>query len=174
MLSSGLVRFPLRLLNLALNNMSYNAEYKTSEFSKLNVCSEASEFSPHIMNIESQIMWHGRLGHVSVKKIKRMMDLDLISRSLVDYKHKCEVCVSAKQTRKPHKEVVRSTQLLELIHSDVCDSIRPPTRVGNKYFVTCIDDYSRYCFVYPIKTKDEVFSKFQIYKKGKIERCWIW
>ena len=46
----------------------------------------------------------------------------------------------------------------------MCDSSRPSTRAGNKYFVTFIGDFSRYCYVYLIKTKDEVFNKFKTYK----------
>ena len=81
------------------------------------------------------------------------MNLDLIPKTQVNFKRKCEICVQAKQTRKAYKSVERNSQLLELIHSDVCDFNRQPTRVGNKYFVTFIDYCSRYCYVYLIKTK---------------------
>ena len=101
------------------------------------------------------------------------MDLNYIPKYKLDFKHKCEVCVQAKQTRKPHKSVERNAQLLERIHSDVCDSSRPSTRAKNKYFVTFIDDFSRYCYVYLINTKDEVFKKFKTYKtevENQLER----
>ena len=55
----------------------------------------------------------------------------------------------------------------------MCDSSRPSTRAGNKYFVTFIDDCSRYFYVYLIKTKDEVFNKFKTYKtevENQLER----
>ncbi|CAL2246164.1 unnamed protein product [Prunus armeniaca] len=107
--------------------------------------------------------YHGWLGHVSLSKIKRLMDLKQIPKSNVDLKHKCEVCVQAKQTRNSFKPVERNTLILELIHSDMCDSNRSPTRGGNKYFVRFIDDFSRYCHIYLIKTKDEVFDKLKIY-----------
>ena len=125
---------------------------------------EINKNYPHILNVESCNIWHGRLEHVNYEKLKKMMNLNIIPKSSVDLKHKCEVCVQAKFSRKPFKPVKRNTQLLELIHSDVCDSNRPPTRAGNKYFVTFIDDCSKYCYVYLIKTKDEVINKFKIYK----------
>ena len=50
------------------------------------------------------------------------MDLNLIPKANIDFKHKCEICVQEKQPRKPYKPIVRNTKLLELIHSDVCDS----------------------------------------------------
>ena len=38
------------------------------------------------------------------------------------------------------------------------------TRGGNEYFMTFIDDYSRYTYVYLLKIKDETFNAFKIYK----------
>ena len=77
---------------------------------------------------------------------------------------KCQICVQAKITRQSHKSVERSTEILNLIHSDVCDMCEELSIGGNKYFLTFIDDYSRYAYVYLLKTKDEVFAKFMLYK----------
>jgi len=46
------------------------------------------------------------------------------------------------------KTVERTSKPLELIHSDICDLKFAPTRGGKKYFITFIDDYTRYCQVY--------------------------
>ena len=59
---------------------------------------------------------------MSLRQLKRLMDLNLIPKANIDFKHKCEICVQEKQPRKPYKPIVRNTKLLELIHSDVCDS----------------------------------------------------
>jgi hypothetical protein len=37
------------------------------------------------------------------------------------------------------------------------------TRGGKKYFMTSIDDSTRYCYVYFLKTKDEALDFFKIY-----------
>ena len=37
---------------------------------------------------------------------------------------------------------------MHLIHSEVCDIYSNPTKRGKKYFVTFIDDFSKYCYVY--------------------------
>ena len=156
-----------------MNDVFIGKGYVIDGLFKLNVVFEVNKISPQVLNIESCDVWHGRLGHVSLKKMKQMMDLNLVPKSQVDFKRKCEICVQAKQTRKPHKSIERDSQLLELIHSDVCDSARPPTRAGNKYFVTFIDDSSRYCYVYLIKTKDEVFENFKVFKtkvENQLER----
>ncbi|MDD0148465.1 transposase family protein, partial [Shigella flexneri] len=61
--------------------------------------------------------------------------------------------------------VERKTEPLELIHSDVCDLKFVQTRGGNKYFITFIDDNTKYCYVYLMKSKDEVIEKFILYKQ---------
>jgi len=35
---------------------------------------------------------------------------------------------------------------------------------GSRYILSFIDDFSRKCFLYFLKTKDEVFSKFKEFK----------
>ena len=69
-----------------------------------------------------------------------MSNLMLIPKFDINHNSKCEVCVQSKQPRKPFKPVnFRDSQILELIHSDVCDSNRIPTRGGSRYFMTFID-----------------------------------
>jgi hypothetical protein len=76
-----------------------------------------------------------------------------------------------KATRKPFKPVVqkRASELLELIHTDVCGPISPVSLGGNMYFATFTDDFSRRSEVVFMKKKSEVFDKFKIYKK-KVEK----
>ena len=38
------------------------------------------------------------------------------------------------------------------------------TKGGKRYFITFIDDFSRYCRVYLMKHKDKAMEKFLIYK----------
>lgn len=67
--------------------------------------------------------------------------------------------------RKSFKPVqFRNTQILELIHSDVCDSNRGFIRGGSRYFITFIADHSKFCYTFLMKTKDEVLRKFEIFK----------
>ncbi|KAH9657251.1 hypothetical protein KPL70_022991 [Citrus sinensis] len=72
--------------------------------------------------------------------------------------------------------IARSKCILDLIHSDVWES--PDISMGGaKYMVTFIDDYSRRCWVYPIKKKSDVFLVFKEYKarveleSGKKIKC---
>jgi transposase InsO family protein len=75
--------------------------------------------------------------------------------------------VQSKQPQKPHKAIKeRHLAPLELIHSDICEMNGVLTEDGQRYFMTMIDDASRYCYVYLLKTKDEVMNCFKIYKAG--------
>lgn len=54
--------------------------------------------------------------------------------------------------------------MLQLIHSDLCDLNATPSIGNKKYIITFIDNYSRFCFVYLLHSKDETLDKFKIYK----------
>lgn len=92
----------------------------------------------------------------------------------------CEVCLKGKQTRLPFniiKEDKKAKRILEVISTDVCGPINPPTHDGKRYFVTFIDHFSHFCICYLLTRKNEVLEKFQEYVKSaeakfntKIER----
>ena len=54
--------------------------------------------------------------------------------------------------------------MLELIHSDICGPMPSTYLSGYEYYVTFIDDYSRYTWIYFLKNKSEVFEKFKEFK----------
>ena len=84
------------------------------------------------------------------------------------------MCVESKQPRKPHKVAeARSLAPLELVHSDLCEMNGILTKGGKRYFLTFIDDSTRFCNVYLLKTKDEAFNYFKTYKaevENQLER----
>jgi predicted AAA+ superfamily ATPase len=57
-------------------------------------------------------------------------------------------------TNKLFPRINKNLKLLELVHSDVCKLNGVLTRGGNRYFITFIDDFSRYTYVYLMKSKD--------------------
>ena len=50
------------------------------------------------------------------------------------------------------------------MHSDVWGATQVLSLGGSRYYVTFIDDYSRKVWVYFLKQKFEVFSKFKLWK----------
>ena len=135
---------------------------------KMNVITIVSYFNNKNVSsaymLESSNIWHGRLGHVNFDTLRKLMNLELLPKFNIDANHKCETCVESKLTRASFQIIERSTELLELIHSDTCDLKYVQTRGGKKYFVTFIDDCTRYCYVYLLRSKDEALEKFMHYK----------
>ena len=70
-------------------------------------------------------------------------------------------------TRKPipKKSETRTEATFDLIHTDVCGPMQTSTPSGNRYFLTMIDDHSKYTVVYLLKHKSEVSSKIKDYVK---------
>ncbi|KAH9682249.1 hypothetical protein KPL71_027276 [Citrus sinensis] len=126
---------------------------------------------------ESTMMWHLKLGHMSEQGLKILPERKLLPRLKSVSLPFCEHCVISKQHRlKFNRSIARSKCILDLIHSDVWES--PDISMGGaKYMVTFIDDYSRRCWVYPIKKKSNVFPVFKEYKarveleSGKKIKC---
>ena len=112
----------------------------------------------------SQNIWHGRLGHVNYDTMRKLINMDLIPKFAIDSQHKCEACVEAKMHRTSFHSVERSSEPLELVHTNVCDMNIVQTRGGKKYFVTFIDDSTRFCYVYLLRSKAEAIESFVHYK----------
>ena len=77
---------------------------------------------------------------------------------------KCKTYMLTKVTKQPFPSVTRNSAVLELVHSDLCDFHSTPSLGNKKYVVTFIDDYTRFCYVYLLHSKDEALDKFKIYK----------
>ena len=58
----------------------------------------------------------------------------------------------------------RATELLALVHTDVCGPFDVQTRGGYTYFIIFTDDLSRYGYVYLMKHKSEIFEKFKEFR----------
>ena len=74
----------------------------------------------------------------------------------------CEGCIAGKMARSkfPAGPFFRSSRIAEVMHSDVCGPFSTGSS-GAHYFVTFIDDISRFIAVYPIKNKSDVLSSFK-------------
>ena len=60
-----------------------------------------------------------------------------------------------KMTKMPFSGTMeRATDLLEIIHTEVCGPMNVEARGGYRYFLTFIDDLSRYGYIYLMKHKN--------------------
>ena len=58
----------------------------------------------------------------------------------------------------------RTSAPLELIHNDVAGPFPHMSMSQDKYALTFIDEFSKYCWVYFLKHKSEVFDLFKVFK----------
>lgn len=110
-------------------------------------------------------LWHQRFAHLGYSTMCKMNDnfVDTI-KSESESMRLCEICMKGKQCRLPFGPISsRTSEVLELIHSDVCGEL-PESFGGFRYFLTFIDDFSRKGFTYFIKNRSESFEKFNSFR----------
>jgi hypothetical protein len=89
--------------------------------------------------------------------MSRLSSLNLISNLSIIKGSKCQSCVQSKQPQKPHKAAEdRHLAPLKLIHSDICEMNCVLTEGEQRYFLTMIDDASRYCYIYLLKPRTKL------------------
>ena len=115
-----------------------------------------------VNNDSATYLWHCRLGHIGVKRMKKLHK-DGFSESLgYESFDACEPCLLGKMTKTPFSRTMeRASDLSEIIHTDVCGSMSVDARGGYHYFLTFTDDLSRYGYIYLMKHKYETFEKFK-------------
>jgi len=126
---------------------------------------------------EKTMIWHQKLGHMSEKGLKILYDQKLLPGLTKVTLPFCEHCGTSKQHRlKFGKSTTKSKYILDLIHSNVWQA--PVKSLGGaRYFVSFIDDFSRRCWVYPIRRKANVITVFKTFKalveleSGKNIKC---
>ena len=109
---------------------------------------------PKIDDLRNSYLWHCRLGHINDKPINKLYKNGYLGSFDYESFDTCESCLLGKMTKTPFiGKGERSTELLSLIHTDVCGPMSTQGRNGFSYFLTFTDDHSRYGHVYLLKYK---------------------
>ena len=127
----------------------------------INVFNENARLSTENIDIE---LLHRRLGHRNYNDIRSMIKSDVFKNININNKSHgtCNVCIEGKLHKLPFNNSKSKTNaILDLVHSDVCGPMSIITPSKNKYYVSFIDDFSRYSFIYLLKQKSEVAEKFK-------------
>lgn len=121
-----------------------------------------------MLSISCATTWHRRLGHVNKDYLNQMknavqgMSLD---ENVNISKSSCSTCCEGKQSRLPFKSTgQRSSNLLDIVHTDICGTMENVSIGGSRYFLLFVDDHSRMTFVYFLKHKNEALKYFKIIK----------
>nr|KAJ0220159.1 hypothetical protein LSAT_V11C200069570 [Lactuca sativa] len=124
-------------------------------------------------NENSATLWHKCLGRISKMRIDRLVSDEVLSNlNFTDLKI-CVECIKGKQTKTKRLDATRSSDVLELIHTDICGPFPSASWNGQQYFISFIDDYSRYGYLYLIHEKSqslEVFKSFKLEVENQLNK----
>ena len=114
--------------------------------------------------------WHQRLGHPSNNVVNSIVsNNDLECSTSHNSTLVCDACQRGKSRQLSYTSSSRvSTMPLELVHTDVWGPARASSG-GCKYYVSFIDDYSRFCWIYLLKHKSDVEKVFYAFQ-AHVER----
>ncbi|CAI7847771.1 unnamed protein product, partial [Closterium sp. NIES-53] len=123
------------------------------------------------------LLWHHRLGHPSLPRLRGMASCTLVfglPRSLPPLPPgpapTCVPCVKGRQRAAPHSSEFPPTEApLQTLHMDVWGPARVRGQGHERYCLLVVDDYSRYTTVFPLRRKGEV-TETEV-QNGIAERC---
>ena len=89
-------------------------------------------------------LWHAKLGHASSSRVQQLASRGLLG-SVSTENFDCVSCQLGKQPALPfNSSELISTDIFDLIHSNVWGPSPVSSIGGSRYFVVFVDDYSRY------------------------------
>jgi len=154
MIGLGSVCDGLYRLNTASCNKEPHVSSSLCAQVSLNSCTSVCS-NVAISCIPSNAIWHFRLGHLSNQRLSKMHHL--YPSISVDNKATCDICHFAKQRKLPyHSSQSIASSKFELLHLDIWCPLAQTSVHGHKYFLTIVDDFSRFLWVILLKTKAEV------------------
>jgi hypothetical protein len=127
--------------------------------------SDIETFKQALLHVKvSPDQWHARFGHPSNQVVRSILRLNNLPCSKESSPTICNACQLGKSHQLPYNNAIhRSTRPLELVFSDVWGPA--PTSVGGySYYISFIDDYNKFTWLYLLRDRTEVqriFLQFQ-------------
>ena len=129
-----------------------------------------NSFLPCNESVNKVILFHRRFGHLHYDVLVHLLKNDQsinISTSIIKQAAQqiCEACQMDKVHRLhfPATET-KASHILELIHTYLWGPSPSPSRAGYVYYISFVDDFSRYTWIYPLKLKSEALQIFKLFK----------
>ncbi|GMG17745.1 unnamed protein product [Phytophthora fragariaefolia] len=118
------------------------------------------------------LLWHKRMGHPNFRIIHDLAKANTITDmtlSKFDPKqgYLCSSCTYTKSPGNPFNKhtVERARFPREKVHTDMGGPQPVPTLSGCQLFLTFIDDYTLYMFIYIIKRKSDLYESYEDFRK---------
>ena len=115
-------------------------------------------------------LWHRRLAHVGMRNLNKLQKGNhIIGLTDITFEKDrvCSACIAGKQhgAKHPAKSIISTTRPLELLHMDLFGPSSYTSLGGKKYGLVIVDDYSRYTWVFFLRSKDETQETFITFAK---------
>ena len=107
------------------------------------------------------VVWHAKLGHIGQDRMNRLARDGLLGQIAKINLPTCEHCLTGKSIRKPFGKATQASIPLQLVYFVICGPINVKARHGVTYFITFIDDFTRYSHICLISHKSKVLECFR-------------
>ncbi|KAI3718574.1 hypothetical protein L6452_19451 [Arctium lappa] len=111
-------------------------------------------------SVDESSLWHRRMCHMNFKTMNKLVKNNLV-RGLPSKVFSCDdhcvACLKGKQHKTSHKtkELNTISSCLQLLHMDLFGPTNVMSMGKKSYCLVIVDDYSRFTWVYFLRTKDE-------------------
>lgn len=115
---------------------------------------------------ENGWLWHRKLGHSSQGYLKKLVGQfsELKGVKFVDEIRTCNECLKGEFTRLPcNQKRERATCVLQIVHSDLVGPLPKSYGTKKRWFVSFVDDFSRYATVFSMEFKSDTSDAFKQY-----------
>ncbi|KAI3681339.1 hypothetical protein L6452_36130 [Arctium lappa] len=117
----------------------------------------SSSLVASVSSTSSFDLWHARIGHLSLARIKSLANLGVLGNCVSTDNISCLSCKLGKHHALSFEtNEFNSTSSFDLIHSDVWGPAPHPSMGGARYFVIFIDDHTRFTWIYLMKHRSEL------------------
>ena len=110
-------------------------------------------------------LFHQKFGHPNKHVLKSILSSLSIEYSSISAPDFCDACQYGKVLQMPFYTTRIITKApLELIHTDLWGPTPLPSLHGYRYYISFVDDHSRYCWIFPLTLKLEALGTFKFFK----------
>jgi GAG-pre-integrase domain/Integrase core domain len=147
---------PLHIISsIGLYHLKMQSLYTPPVSQALHITSSSSKASTST--------WYARLGHPSTQTTIKVINSNRLS-CIRNHFTFCKDCIQAKAHVLSFSLSSSTNKPLELVHSDLWGPSPIVSYNGYKYYVSFIDDYSRFIWIYFLKNKSDALLAFTQFK----------
>ena len=151
-----------------MSMMCFNSSVGSNESVSTSVAesSEADKASSRNFRTNDMDLWHYRLGHPNLSVLRNtLLSCNQLNINKNIFPSFCNACQYGKQAKQSFKSIeTKTSTALELIHSDLWGPTPIPSTHGHKYYISFVDERTRYTWLFPLTAKSQALNTFIVFK----------